>query len=93
MVPSKPSEVYADGCVWQGFRRSCGKTTQPELGGAPAKPRFLDALRSRLRLLHYDRRTEEVYVDWTRRFILFHQKRHPAVMGAGEVEALLLCRP
>ncbi len=39
--------------------------------------------------MHYSIRTEEVYTDWVRRFILFHRKRHPQNMGAAEVEAFL----
>ena len=38
---------------------------------------------------HYSIRTESAYVDWARRFILFHSKRHPKDMGALEVEAFL----
>ena len=38
---------------------------------------------------HYSIRTEEVYVDWVRRFILFHNKRHPKEMGAEEVRDFL----
>ena len=38
---------------------------------------------------HYAIRTEAAYVDWARRFILFHGKRHPAAMGVAEVNALL----
>lgn len=58
---------------------------------APASPppRLLDQLRARLRTLHYSIRTEQVYVDWARRFILHHGKRHPRDMGAAEVEAFL----
>lgn len=52
-------------------------------------PRLLDQLRARLRTLHYSIRTEQVYVDWARRFILHHGKRHPRDMGAAEVEAFL----
>jgi integron integrase len=55
----------------------------------PAKPRLLDQLRMRLRLKHYSIRTEQQYVHWARRFILYHNKRHPAEMGAEEVEAFL----
>lgn len=54
-----------------------------------AKPRLLDRVRERLRLKHYSYRTEQQYVAWIRRFILFHGKRHPAVMGGAEVEAFL----
>ncbi len=46
--------------------------------------KLLDQLREALRLKHYSYRTEEAYVDWVRRFILFHGKRHPAEMGAPE---------
>jgi integron integrase len=59
---------------------------------APAKPterKFLDTVRDVLRLKHYSIRTEEAYVNWIRRFILFHGKRHPQEMGAPEVEAFL----
>jgi integron integrase len=46
-------------------------------------------MRERLRLGHYSLRTEDAYVDWVRRFILFHAKRHPRDMGAPEVQAFL----
>ena len=52
-------------------------------------PKLLDQVRERLRLKHYSIRTEHQYVQWARRFILFHHKRHPADMGAVEVEAFL----
>ena len=52
-------------------------------------PRLLDQVRARIRVMHYNIRTEEAYTDWARRFILFHQKRHPKNMGAAEVEAFL----
>lgn len=41
-------------------------------------PKLLDRLREAIRLRHYGRRTEEAYVGWVRRYILFHHKRHPA---------------
>jgi len=53
------------------------------------KPRLLDEVRARVRRLGLARRTEEAYVGWIRRFILFHGKRHPVAMGAREVEAFL----
>jgi integron integrase len=52
-------------------------------------PRLLDRVRSALRVRHYSLRTETVYVDWVRRFILFHGKRHPGEMGAEEIQAFL----
>jgi len=54
-----------------------------------ANPRLLDLVRGVLRRKHYSIRTEESYVDWIRRFILFHGKRHPAQMGKWEVIAFL----
>ena len=56
----------------------------------PAQPpRFLDQLRDALRTRHYSLRTEDAYVAWARRFILFHDKRHPKDMGTPEVVAFL----
>ena len=52
-------------------------------------PKLLDQLRGKTRLLHYSKRTEEAYVDWATKFILFHGKRHPREMGAAEIAAYL----
>jgi integron integrase len=52
-------------------------------------PKLLDRLRAAVRARHYSRRTEEAYVMWVRRFILFHGKKHPSAMGADEVNAFL----
>ncbi len=46
-------------------------------------------MRAVIRFKHYSIRTEQAYLDWTKRFILFHGKRHPKYMGAGEVRAFL----
>lgn len=54
-----------------------------------APPKLLDQVRERLRLKHYSYRTEQSYVGWLRRFILFHGKRHPRELGAPEVTAFL----
>lgn len=60
----------------------------PDLSDAAAPP-APDRMREAIRLRHYSLRTEDTYVDWARRFILFHGKRHPDTMGAKEVEAFL----
>jgi len=52
-------------------------------------PKLLDRVRQTIRAKHYSRRTESAYVDWIRRYILFHQKRHPSEMGAPEIAAFL----
>lgn len=60
-------------------------------GSVEAKPPvlLLDRVRHRIRLKHYSLRTEQAYCDWIRRFVVFHGKRHPSGLGAGEVEAFL----
>ena len=71
-----------------GDRRApwaCRESDPPE----PPKPRLLDRVRQALRARHLSRRTEEAYVAWIRRFIFFHDKRHPAEMGAAEVTKFL----
>ena len=55
----------------------------------PPSPRLLDQLRGEIRLRHYSIRTEHAYVDWVRRFILFHDRRHPLDLGPAEVAAFL----
>jgi integron integrase len=61
-----------------------------EIGpGEPRAPRLLDRVRGAIRARHMSRSTEESYVGWIRRFILFHGKRHPAEMGAPEVTRFL----
>ena len=60
-----------------------------EAAGAARPPKLLEQLRIHLRTRHYSIRTEEAYLDWARRFILHHGKRHPKDMGAVEVEAFL----
>jgi integron integrase len=61
--------------------------TQPVAGSPP--PRFLDRVRGVLRTRHFSRRTEQAYVAWIRRFILFHGKRHPERLGSSEVTGYL----
>jgi integron integrase len=55
----------------------------------PNPPRLLDRVRDAIRLRHYSPRTEEAYVGWIRRFILFRGVRHPAEMGAAEINRFL----
>lgn len=50
---------------------------------------LLDRVRQSIRLKNYSIRTEQAYVSWVRRFILFHDKRHPRQMGSAEVERFL----
>jgi integron integrase len=55
-----------------------------------AEPRkLLDRVRDSVRARHYSIRTEEAYVTWAKRYILFHGKKHPSAMGAEEINAFL----
>ncbi len=56
---------------------------------ATRPPKLLDRMREQIRIRHMSLRTEQAYVDWARRYILFHGKRHPKDMGAGEVASFL----
>ena len=60
-----------------------------EVASGPGSPRLLDRVRMATRALHYSLRTEESYVGWVRRFILFHGKRHPQEMGTAEINRFL----
>src|SRR5262245_19992260 len=57
----------------------------PEASG----PRLLDRVRQAIRTRHYSPRTERAYAGWIRRYILYHQKRHPSEMGTSEVTQFL----
>ncbi len=62
---------------------------EPTKASNPNSPKLLDQVRDRIRTLHYSVRTEDAYVNWIKRFILHHGKRHPKDMGAAEVESFL----
>ena len=57
----------------------CGKHKSP----------FLEKVRHLMRVQHYAIRTEQAYVEWIKRFIWFHGKRHPSEMGEEEIAAFL----
>lgn len=52
-------------------------------------PKLLDQVRGKIRLKHYSIRTEQIYLDWIKRFIYFHDKQHPKNLGAADVESFL----
>jgi integron integrase len=64
-------------------------TSRPVQGGAMENPRLLDQVRDALRVRHYSLRTEASYLQWIKRFILFHKKRHPREMAEPEITAFL----
>ena len=69
------------------------RNEQPPVGiplppDAP-KPKLLDQVRLAIRTRHYSVKTEEAYVGWIKRFIFFHNKRHPSEMGETEIGQFL----
>lgn len=63
--------------------------SRPLVDAGTREPRLLDRVRLAVRARHYSLRTEEAYVAWVRRFVLFHGKRHPQTMGEGEINLFL----
>jgi integron integrase len=61
----------------------------PSSPGQAGPPRLLDRVRSAIRERHYSRRTEQAYVFWIKRYLVFHRMRHPSGMEAGEVRQFL----
>ena len=55
----------------------------------PPKPKLLDQVRHAIRTRHYSYMTEKAYIGWIKRFIFFHNKRHPAEMGEQEIARFL----
>ena len=56
----------------------------------PSKsPKLLDQVRQKIRYLHYSNKTEQAYIQWIRRYILFHGKRHPRNMRGDEISGFL----
>jgi hypothetical protein len=70
--PSRPASDPESGVA------TAAATSPPSPPPPPSSPRLLDRLRGEIRARHYSLRTERAYVDWVRRFILFHGKRRCA---------------
>ncbi len=70
----------------EGALISSGKYTMDGKGQGPG---LLEVMRDEIRKRHYSIRTEEAYLQWVRRYVQFHGRRHPAGLGAPELEAFL----
>jgi hypothetical protein len=62
---------------------------QKQTSSGGRQPKLLDQVRYVIRAKHYSIRTEESYIQWIKRFILFHNKRHPEEMGEKEISQYL----
>src|SRR5437762_9406939 len=69
--------------------RIASMPTMVPIASAGHKPKLLDQVRDVIRRKHYSIRTEQAYVDWIKRFIIYHNKRHPAEMAEEEVAQCL----
>lgn len=74
--------------ISEGVARCVPQTNVP-YHASTHKPKLLDQLREALRSRHYSRRTEQAYCHWIRRYIHFHNVRHPAEMAEPEINAFL----
>ena len=52
-------------------------------------PKLLEQVSDEMRTRHYSYRTEQTYLQWIKQFILFHQKRHPSLLGAEDIGSFL----
>lgn len=80
---------YGD-CAHELYAPAWARACEPSAEYGPAnKPRLLDQVRHAIRACHYSPRTEDAYVAWIKRYILFHGKRHPVELGPAEITAFL----
>ncbi len=73
----------------QGFKMISRSAVPGAPPASPPGPRLLDQVRQVIRTRHYSYRTEKAYVHWVKRFIFFHNKRHPIEMGEAEIAQFL----
>jgi len=79
--------IEPDISIHQETQKCNDQIGDKKIGKRPSK--LLDQVRETIRLKHYSIRTEQTYVSWIKRYILFHNKRHPREMGVSEIEAFL----
>jgi len=70
-------------------REEVGFVAEQKAAYSRRPPKLLDRLREALRSRHYSRRTEQTYCHWVKRFIFFHNVRHPAEMAEAEINGFL----
>jgi integrase len=63
--------------------------THPQILATSTKPKLLEQVRQAIRARHYSDKTQEAYVGWIKRFIFFHNKRHPVEMAEAEIALFL----
>jgi len=91
-MPSLPSNTQPRTSALVPVRPQAGPpaeaTALTPAAGRPS-PKLLPTVRRALKLRHYSRRTEEAYVSWIRRYVRYHDLRHPNELGEAEIERFL----
>jgi hypothetical protein len=87
-LPASATEIWASRRLAHHWLSYCCRSMGDNHTTKPG-PKLLDRVATELRTRHRSRRTEDAYVGWIRRFILFHRKRHPTEMGPTEISAFL----
>jgi integron integrase len=75
--------------MWMHIQADAAQRVQLATPTAQGTPKLLDRLREALRSRHYSQRTEQAYCIWVKRFIYFHNRRHPEDMAEPEINAFL----
>jgi len=70
--------------------KSPAATNYPAAAEAPQGKKLMEQVSDALRTKHYSYRTEQTYMDWIKRYILFHNKRHPKDMGEQEIRQFIV---
>ena len=85
----KPEEVAPSLPHVQNSQRAQTKADQLGISLVPKPKKLLDQVSEALRTKHYAYRTEKTYIDWIKRYIIFHKKRHPQEMGVNEIQEFI----
>ncbi|MEZ4599011.1 MAG: integron integrase [Syntrophotaleaceae bacterium] len=87
------SERFADFVCGESVDSDIDQTSKSARPASPSDknqpPKLLDLLKQALRVRHYSPRTEKTYCEWVKRYIFFHNVRHPAEMAEPEINAFL----
>ena len=89
-VPRKPFAIVS--YVRTDLSATPIQSIPPSSHPSTGKPKLLDQMREALRSRHYSLRTEQTYCHWAKRFIFFHNVRHPADMAEPEINTHVLNR-
>ena len=85
----KEQDPSGNNYQWSNSNHSRNPIPASQSAAPGKKPRLLDRTRLIIRAKHYSPKTEKAYLHWIKRFILFHEKRHPRVMSEPEINTFI----